>query len=840
MKKIITLVLAAMMLVTCFVISVSAEDEKHELYVFRPFDNVEPNFFENEERDNQAGANGWCRYADTNGFFIYTYPMKNLANATKVTWTANIGQHIKLDISQDRSNWKNVYTCSDQAGDGKNVGDAYDTITYDLTPLLDKSGPKKLYVRLTDAFPTDGWGGAVTNDDDVILDIAYTGDPVADPHQIILSDAIWAFDKTEGDISTGGFKFEVKKSTPIDISAMKYVTFDLFISGRKDGDTLIDLEAMKAVSEFNLELTSSGSCDAKEHSTIFALADYVAKLVPGWNTVQIPFSSLSQSSATNDGGLDKTAWNYLRLFNISTLSIPAPTTNDKDETFTFEVKIANPRFEDATYDPQEEEVISGEHETYVFEVFTDSELEFLVETTAGKNERQRFSDAQGYTRYKYTIKNYHSVKKVIWTAKTNAQLLLKVSMDGQDWKEVYRYENENVANGTAVNAGLPEKLREYDLTEFLDFTKSNEIWISIEDSYPVVNGGGNGWGGSIFTGEITTLDVIYEVLDDETLNSYETAADEHSVSLWGSNEAWGGFQPDKENVQMGSACGSLTVGGGQVNEVTFAPVDGTGKDSLEFELYVSDLAFFDAAYADAHLEITSSGKADAEEKAWTLAMIKAGCVDGPKVGWNHVVLSLAGSENSGELNLAAVNYLRFFFVSAPEDVKDVVVKVDNFRLTDAEAVELAAATEEAQSAIAKMDALTYLTVDSITDDTTLKAAKKAYNSAKREYDKLSDLAKSVVPAETLKKLTDAEAAIEGYSSGTTPGGTDETGTTPGGTDETGTTPGGTDETQASGTGDKETEAPAKKGCGSVVVSGAVIVLASIGLAGFAMSKKKED
>ena len=832
MKKIIALVIAVMMLITCFVFTVSADDEKHEIYVFRPFDNVEPNFFENEERDNAAGNNGWCRYADANGHLIYTYPANNLSNATKVTWTANIGQHIKLDVSQDRSTWKNVYTCSNHDGDGKNIGDLYETRTYDLTSYLDKNGAKKIYVRVADAFPEDGWGGAVTYDDDVILDITYTGDAAADAHRNIFSNDIWTYGKTEGAQGTGGFMYTYESATPVDISSMKYISFDICISTRKADGAYIDVEAMKAVEEFNLELTSSGECDKKENSIIFSLEDYVKKLVPGWNTIQIPISSLNKSSATDDGGLDKTQWNYLRLFNISTLNIPDPTTDDNDKTWTFTVKIANPRFEDATYDPPVEEVITGEHETYVFEVFEDSELEFLVETTAGNNGNQRFSDTDKYTRYKYTIKNYHSVKKVIWTAKTSAQLLLKVSGDGENWVEVYRYENEDVASGAVQNAGLPAKTREYDLTEFLDFSKSNEVWISIEDSYPQ-----NGWGGSIFPNEITTLDVIYEELDDETLNGYETASDEHSVSLWGSNEAWGAFQPDKDDAKAGSACGKLTVGTGQVNEVTFAPVDGTGKDSLEFELYVSDVAFFDAAFADAHLEITSSGKSDEEERAWNLAAIKAGCVGGAKEGWNHVVLSLASSETTGELNLAAVNYLRFFFVSAPESVKDVVVKVDNFRLTDAEAVALAAATEEAQNAITKINDLTYLTAESITDDTALKAAKKAYNSAKREYDKLSDLAKSVVPAEVLQKLTAAEAAIEGYSAGEAP--TETEATQPGGDETSAQTP-AVNETEKAGGDTKETEAPAKKGCGSVVVSGAVIVLASIGLAGFAISKKKED
>lgn len=848
MKKVLAILLAAVMLLTSFVVIVNAEDEKHETYVFRPNDGAEMLYVENEEQDITASWNNWCRFSDGNKQIIYCYPALNLASATKVTWTANIGQHIKLQVSQDKSNWKDVYVCETHKWADDKYGDKYDDYTYDLTSFLDKNGPKKIYVRILDSFPEDGWGGAVTIDGDVILDIAYTGESVNPKGTIPVTNAIKAYELS-GSVGVGGFMYTYKADTPVDISGMKFIAFDLFVGYRKnESNAYVDLDTMKNIGEFMFELTSSGEADHQESAVGFKLTDYAPKLNVGWNTIQIPILDLVNKT---DGELNKTAWNFLRLFNNEAFT-PADVIEVEDEdtgdteTFAFDVKIGNVRFQDETF-TVEDTSVEGEHETYTFIIEKkpqddktpgESEAPFFVESTAGWNSNQRFSDGNGHTIYKYDIINYRAVKQVTWEAMTSAQLLLRVSNDGENWTEFYRYEDEDVASGTVPNKGLPAKHRVYDITEYMDFSKGHSIWISIEDSY--TNGG---WGGSIHVEDPCILDVIYEVLSDGQLDELEMTPTEHSLPIWGCNKVWGAFKVDKENRQEGSACTTTTVGTGQAPQVVLPQAyDATGKDTLEFELYVSDLAFFDFGdksqekhFSNSWLELTSSGQYDKEEIAWDPVTIRQYIVGEPQVGWNHVALPFSvATPSGGDFRINNVNYIRFFFVGAPDEAKDIVVKVDNFRLTDKAAVEHAAFVEEASEFVSKVNELTFLTVESIKSQDDLTSAKKAYNALERIYKRLSDGAKATIAKEVMDKFNAANAAIENYSAPVDNIGNEESETKA--EDET---PGSDDKQETKAEDLKPDDEKKKNGCKSTLVGG-FVVLAIVSAAGFGMIKRKKE
>ena len=237
------------------------------------------------------------------------------------------------------------------------------------------------------------------------------------------------------------------------------------------------------------------------------------------------------------------------------------------------------------------------------------------------------------------------------------------------------------------------------------------------------------------------------------MNEKEAAPDDHSISLLGCNDAFGSFTADTEDVQAGFASLSTSVGNGFVNATQLGPVDGSKYDTLEFELYISDPKLFDAAFADTGLELTSAGKEDNEEIAWKLANIKAGIEGGPKAGWNHVVLYFKDAGKTGEINLTAINFMRFFMVGAAEDV-GVTLKIDNMRLTDAYAQILAEMQKDADKVAERIEKL-----EEVTADNYINMASKI-NSARKAYDKLDDAIKALIPADIVAKLETAEAKYE--------------------------------------------------------------------------------
>ncbi len=244
----------------------------------------------------------------------------------------------------------------------------------------------------------------------------------------------------------------------------------------------------------------------------------------------------------------------------------------------------------------------------------------------------------------------------------------------------------------------------------------------------------------------------------DKVNASEVAKDDHSISLFGCNEVPAGtnFTLDTENKKAGFASLLLIVKPGEqtINRFTLAtPVDGTGYDTLEFDMYVSDLAIFDAQLGSNQLEITSSGKADEQEINWTVAQIKAKNQGSDLVvGWNHIVLPLSSANPNAAFDISNINFIGFYMVS-PEIESSIAIQFDNFRLTDAQAVLEADAKEAAAKMDNRIEQLTEITADNYT------SMKIKVQGARAVYDKLSDLEKSFVSADMLKKLETAEAAI---------------------------------------------------------------------------------
>ncbi|MFI9486103.1 glycoside hydrolase family 76 protein [Promicromonospora sp. NPDC052451] len=98
---------------------------------------------------SQAGS----RFADGTSRFVYKLPFP--AEATSAEATLTIDNQYVVALGPDGESWTTVLAEDEQVRDGSNKADH----TLDLTPYL---GPDKaVYIRVTDAFPADGWGGGV-------------------------------------------------------------------------------------------------------------------------------------------------------------------------------------------------------------------------------------------------------------------------------------------------------------------------------------------------------------------------------------------------------------------------------------------------------------------------------------------------------------------------------------------------------------------------------------------------------------------------------------------------------------------------------------------------------
>ncbi|MBR4282979.1 MAG: hypothetical protein IKT35_04615, partial [Clostridia bacterium] len=130
----------------------------------------------------------------------------------------------------------------------------------------------------------------------------------------------------------------------------------------------------------------------------------------------------------------------------------------------------------------------------------------------------------------------------------------------------------------------------------------------------------------------------------------------------------------------GLSAGTVEV---KAPRLSSSPISITGYDknslALRFQFYISDVS----AIKNGQIEITSSGKPDANEINWTTSQLSL------KNGWNVVYLDFADSNIKGDaLSLTGINYMRIYMflnrdaVMAYDDIKivkrSVVAVSENF------------------------------------------------------------------------------------------------------------------------------------------------------------------
>ena len=97
------------------------------------------------------------RFADGTAHFTYRFPFP--ADTTSAQVTLTIDNEFLVQVSNDNTHWTTVLQESQPVTDGSNKADR----TIDLTPYLGaaSNGARPVYVKVSDAFPNDGWGGRV-------------------------------------------------------------------------------------------------------------------------------------------------------------------------------------------------------------------------------------------------------------------------------------------------------------------------------------------------------------------------------------------------------------------------------------------------------------------------------------------------------------------------------------------------------------------------------------------------------------------------------------------------------------------------------------------------------
>lgn len=97
------------------------------------------------------------RFADGSAHFTYRFPLPSDTTSAQVTLT--IDAEFLVQVSPDNVHWTTVLEEQQPVTDGSNKADR----TVDLTPYLGSvtNGSKPVYLKVSDAFPDDGWGGRV-------------------------------------------------------------------------------------------------------------------------------------------------------------------------------------------------------------------------------------------------------------------------------------------------------------------------------------------------------------------------------------------------------------------------------------------------------------------------------------------------------------------------------------------------------------------------------------------------------------------------------------------------------------------------------------------------------
>ncbi|MBQ8717794.1 MAG: hypothetical protein IJY66_00835 [Clostridia bacterium] len=551
---------------------------------------------------------------------------------------------------------------------------------------------------------------------------------------------------TPPSVAPGAFMVTHTAKAPIDLSTYKYVDLTMHVTGAK---------AFRNI-KFEMELTSSGTCDTQETN----FTGFFDNVVEGWNTIRLPLSAFTRKVG---GGADMSKINYIRLYSIGT----------EDRTLADEVTIefAKFTFSDAgDVNWQECSFGVGKNATL------PEEIKMIAGQDVGENDTLMFADGAKEIVYELTMDHIKADALYVTMTTGGEDLLLQIAHKNAPAHYVTVVgEQSTDPRGTYV----------YDLSKYINpykfMTSGYKMYMRIADADPT-----NGNGGQIRKETPITISVEYSDWEEEgeyiwVTPVYPTDNDEndpHTISLFDCNAAIAGFDMDWYDYQAGYSSISYTLGKwkeidketGEEVEVKntgtilsfttaiwsgYDTIDATKMDTLEFWFYVSDKdALAAAGFQDNAMELTSSGEPDNEEINWRMSAILEQCTQD---GWNAIRLPfLEATGQTGKIDLSRVNFFRWYFINAmnlPE--QPITIKIDNIRLTDYVAQEREKVRPTVEALVRKIEAAVAAVPEWDDDNIGVVAEYKRnaetwraqYSSLKAEYEALEP-----IPQELAKEL----------------------------------------------------------------------------------------
>jgi hypothetical protein len=567
---------------------------------------------------------------------------------------------------------------------------------------------------------------------------------------------------------------EGNKAAAVDISGMKYLEFDVFVS---DPAIIADVE-------FSFELTSGGTADQQENAKKFKGKD--TGWVQGWNHVKW---ELTEFDAKTGGELDFTKWNYIRWYNDSALN----ATNwlqvgIKDIKFTGDPTTTpdqpdQPDQPDVPEVPEEDKSIklpidTNWYESWLEESFHDVASQVRIYGGGGTfgaggfmfvyKDKQNPVDISGVHYIEFDV--YISDITVIDNVDFSFELTSGGDSDQQEIAHNFKGKDTGWVNGWNH---VKWDLKKFDRKTGGDFDATAWNYIRWYNDSALVAPG-------YF--EVGIANVVFTQKTAEELDADEETATEHCVPLWGANSGWdrgdnkNKWTVDKENPAAGSGCISVNLKDRvdvMAPEKHFeTPINATGMDTLEFDIYLSDLAIVDYfSSTDGAIEITSSGTSDSGEVAYNFRNLTKYKLKDAQVGWNHISIRIKDMETNdgaaGPFDISAVNFIRIYWVHPQKCDQDWILKFDNIRLTDAQKQLEAEEDKKAQEILAKypevlekIDALKDITA--VTDE-NYADVKAQYDEAKAAFDAIPAEDQTVVAGKGYsEKLMAASKLITEY------------------------------------------------------------------------------
>ena len=153
------------------------------------------------------------------------------------------------------------------------------------------------------------------------------------------------------------------------------------------------------------------------------------------------------------------------------------------------------------------------------------------------------------------------------------------------------------------------------------------------------------------------------------------------------NTGWGGMAgTDSGDKTEGEACLWWMNGQGWLNGYSLPVPVNASEVSIEtgvlsFDFWCETLEDLKWTDGDGEFEITSGGGPDTNELSWKVKTFGQHITKAKE--WNHVDLKLSeAAKVGGNINMAAINYIRFYHVGIATMEKNIQLKIDNVRLRE--------------------------------------------------------------------------------------------------------------------------------------------------------------